>query len=130
MNRYLAAAALLMAAIGAVHSFLGERMVFRRMRTGGIVPVNGAPVLREGHVRILWVSWHLVTVFGWCVALTLWWLADVRNAHLAAALPTQAAALALLAGALLVLVGTRGRHPGWIGLLVAAALTAASMFAR
>ena len=30
--------------------------------------------------------------------------------------------VSLLAGACLVLVGTKGRHPGWLGLLAAAAL--------
>jgi hypothetical protein len=39
------------------------------------------------------------------------------------ALVSQAIVGAFLAGSVLVLVATRGRHPGWIGLLAVAALS-------
>ncbi len=123
MNPYLAAAGILCFLIGLVHTALGEVLVFQRLRAkGAFIPAAGGTALRERHVRILWASWHLVTVFGWCIAAALAWLAQPAQAPLAASFPTWAIAVSLLAGAFLVLVGTKGRHPGWLGLLAAAAL--------
>lgn len=129
MNRCFLAAAVLLLVIGLVHSLLGERLIFRRMRAGGLIPTQGGPVLRQAHVRILWASWHIVTVLGWGLAAMLFWLADASAAPLAASPLVQALALALLLSAALVLVGTRGRHPGWLGLLAAAGLVAAGAWA-
>lgn len=122
MNVYLSAAAFLLVVVGLVHSVLGELLIFHRMRPRGIVPADGGKLLRSAHVRILWATWHIVTVLGWCVAALLWWLAQPSNPHLARALPGAAAIAALVASSALVLVGTRGRHPGWAGLLTAAVL--------
>ncbi|MDN3544892.1 hypothetical protein QWZ02_10605 [Kinneretia asaccharophila] len=129
MNRCFLAAAVLLLIIGLVHSLLGERLIFRRMRAGGFIPTQGGPVLRQAHVRILWASWHIVTVLGWGLAAMLFWLADASAAPLAASPLVQALALALLLSAALVLVGTCGRHPGWLGLLAAAGLVAAGAWA-
>lgn len=56
MNIYFLAAAVLLILIGLVHSILGEKLIFRRMRKGGFIPTNGGPALREPHVRILWAT--------------------------------------------------------------------------
>jgi hypothetical protein len=122
MNWYLLSASVLAFAIGLAHSVLGERLIFRRMRSGGLVPTRGAPVLHESHVRILWASWHVVTAMGWCVAAVLAWLAWPSGRLPAPPLIASVIVAAMLAGALLVLVGTRGRHPGWVGLLGVAVL--------
>ena len=42
--------------------------------------------------------------------------------YLSVAIVAEVIATAVLASAALVLVGTKGRHPGWIGLLVVAVL--------
>lgn len=123
MNPYLVAAAGLALVVGLVHSWLGERWVFSRMRQGGWLPTRGGGVLREAHVRILWASWHGLTVLGWALAAVLLLLA-VQPAT--SALQTRLlhiVALAMLATALLVFIGTRARHPGWLGLLGVAVLT-------
>lgn len=123
MNAYLAAAAALAIVIGLVHSVLGERMVFSRLRQGSWVPTQGGTLLRGPHVRILWASWHVVTVLGWAVAAALLMLAaepSLGSLHVAL---LQLIALAMLASGTLVMVGTRGRHPGWIGLFGVAGLT-------
>lgn len=109
--------------VGLVHSLLGERLVFRRLRSSGIVPTQGGTALREPHVRIRWATWHLVTVLGWLVAAILAWLSRPSAAALAQSFLPQAIAVALVACAALVLVATKGRHPGWVGLLAAAVLT-------
>ena len=117
MNTYLASAAALAFLVGLVHSVLGESMIFGRMREGKFIPTNGGRVIGEGHVRILWASWHVLTVFGWLVAATLLWLATQPVPPAAREQFCAAVAVAMLVGAVLVFVGTKARHPGWLGLL-------------
>ncbi|MBL8378643.1 MAG: hypothetical protein JNM79_12290 [Burkholderiales bacterium] len=123
MNTFILFAAGLAFLVGLAHSVFGEIMIFKRMRSGGIVPINGGKVIGEGHVRILWASWHVLTVFGWLVSSFLVWLAQPAARGVAPAWLLGAIAIAMLAGALFVLVGTKGRHPGWLGLLGVAVLT-------
>lgn len=125
MNPWFVAAGLLLLLVGLVHSVLGELLIFRRMRmrTGnGFIPTHGAALLRERHVRILWASWHLGTALGSGMVAMLFWLA-LPSSHAIAASPIPLAIIvALLASSALVLVGTQGRHPGWVGLLGVAVL--------
>ena len=116
-------AAVLVTVTGLVHSVLGETLIFRHLRNGGLVPALGAPPLRERNVRILWATWHLATLFGWAFAGLLFQLS--LGHPMSASLVTRAIVFAYLGGAVLVLVGTKGRHPGWVALTAVAALTAA-----
>ena len=127
MNLWLLSAGLLTFLIGAVHSVLGEVRVFRHLRSRGWVPTQAAPVLREFQVRILWGSWHLVTIFGWGLSAALIRLAQPdMPADLRVGL-AGIVAVALAAAALLVAGATRGKHPAWIALLLATALVAAGL---
>lgn len=63
-NTMYVAGAVLLTLVGLIHSVLGEVLIFSRMRTEGVVPTNGGSVLRERHVRILWATWHVVTVLA------------------------------------------------------------------
>jgi hypothetical protein len=121
MQMQLLAAGMLMIVIGAVHSLLGEILIFRRLRAGGIVPLLAPQPLRERHLRILWASWHLGSVLGWGLAALLIVLA-ASPGQPSAALLVRIVAAATLASSALVLFATKGRHPGWLGLLVAAVL--------
>jgi branched-subunit amino acid ABC-type transport system permease component len=123
MNIYLAAAATLAFLVGVVHSILGEHLIFRRMRSSGVVPTNGGSLLLERHVRILWASWHVLTVLGWGLAVALAWLAIYPPPTDGLRFFARTIAITMLAGALLVLIGTKGKHPGWVGLLVVAVLS-------
>lgn len=125
MNAALAAAAALVAALGGVHSVLGERRIFRHLRRGGAVPTGGQPVLREFQTRILWASWHLVTVLAWALAAVLLWLSQPAAQAASHGLIERICITALVAGAGLVLWSNRGRHLAWIALLGAAALVGA-----
>lgn len=116
MNLMLAAAAVLAMATGVVHSVLGERLIFRRLHRGSLVPTVPAPPLQERHIRILWASWHLVSVLGWVMASILWRLAGDRDSALSVDGLLNVMAGGFFAGSLLVLVATRARHPGWIAL--------------
>lgn len=120
MHTTLALAGALTFVVGAVHSILGERLIFRRMRQGTLIPTHGKPILHERHVRILWASWHVVTLFGWAMGAVMLQRASA-DAPLDAWL-AHAIAASMFGGSLLVLIGTRGRHPGWIGLLAVALL--------
>lgn len=122
MNAWLAGAAALVFTIGLVHSVLGERRIFRHLRRAGIVPTGGAPVLRDFQTRILWASWHLVTVLAWALAALLLWLAQPAARAASGGVVEQICIAALVASAGLVLWSNRGRHPAWIALLAAAAL--------
>ena len=117
-------AAILAALTGLAHSVLGEILIFRHLRNGSLVPALGAPPLRERNVRILWATWHLATLFGWAFAGVLFQLA--LGHPMSVSLMTSAIVFAYLGGAVLVLVGTKGQHPGWVALTAVAALTAAS----
>jgi hypothetical protein len=115
MQTALNAAAVLAVVTGLVHSGLGEWLIFRHLRRGTLVPQLGAPPLRARNIRILWATWHLASVFGWAFAALLFSLANVPEAPLRQRV-LQAAIAANAGGAILVLVGTRGRHPGWVAL--------------
>lgn len=123
MNVYLVSAAILAVAVGLAHSVIGEILVFSRMRRGTLVPTDGGSVLKERNVRILWASWHVLTVFGWALAAILWRLASPASIGPARDAVLYATTVAMAVGALLVFLGTKGRHPGWIGLLGVAVLT-------
>jgi hypothetical protein len=122
MNSYLAAAGLLAFIVGLVHSALGEILIFRGLRSRGIVPSDGGQLLRERHVRILWASWHVLTVLGWCVAAILFWLAQDPSRSESHEFVARAIAAAMLVSAAFVFAATKGKHPGWVGLLGVAVL--------
>ena len=123
MNPYFVAAASTAFVVGLVHSVLGEILIFRRLRLRGLVPTKGGNVLHERHVRIIWATWHIVTVFGWCLGAVLLRLSLPAGSSGSAVFIEQAIVLAALAASALVLFGTRAKHPGWIGLLVMALCT-------
>lgn len=129
MNWYFAIAGMLLFIVGLLHSLLGERLVFRRLRADTFIPTQGGQLLREPHVRILWATWHMATVMGWCIALMLFWMALPTSRHQAPAIVVQTVICTMLVSALLVLVGTKGRHPGWVGLLVVGVLAIVGQYA-
>ena len=120
MKIILIVAAVVAIVVGVVHSVLGEVLIFNKLRTSGVVPSKSAPPLQERNIRILWSTWHLASVFCWAFTGILISLAlDPKSVGTAA---LNATTFAFVGGSLLVLVGTKGRHPGWIGLLVVAIL--------
>ncbi|MBL8245713.1 MAG: hypothetical protein JNL89_16070 [Rhodanobacteraceae bacterium] len=122
METLLTLAAVLLLFTGLLHSLLGEWLIFRHLRQGTWVPQLGAPPLRARNIRILWATWHLASVFGWGFAVILWGLAATPEAPVDE-LVLSAVSGATAIGAILVLVGTGARHPGWVALGVVAALS-------
>lgn len=116
MQPLIAAAATLATTTGIIHSLLGERLIFRHLRADSLVPSLPAPPLQGRHVRILWATWHLASVLAWALAALLWHLAQQPALVVSRSVVLGATAGGFLASALLVLVATRGRHPGWVAL--------------
>ena len=116
-------AGLLLLFIGAIHSVGGEVLIFRHLRTRGLVPTITSEPLKERHIRILWATWHIVTVFGWAFGFVLLRLSRPTDEQTIRTLVENTAVIACFVSSLLVLIGTKGRHPGWLGLLGVAALT-------
>lgn len=129
MQNYLFAAAALTILVGIVHSVLGEILIFRKLRSGTVVPTHAAPPLAERHIHILWATWHVVTVFGFAFAAVFVQLGSASTAGSFEAIVLKASCAAFFAASLLVLVGTKGRHPGWIGLAGVAALVVMALAA-
>jgi hypothetical protein len=123
MQTWLIAAGVLAFVVGAIHSVLGEVLIFRHLRNKGLVPTVATPPLRERHVRILWATWHIVTVFGWAFSAILLWLAFAPNDVGFVLFVKDTIILSTLVSAFLVLIGTKGMHPGWLGLLGIAVFT-------
>ena len=123
MEVYTFMAGWLAIVVGLVHTLLGERLIFSRMRKQGVIPAFGQPVLRERHVRVLWASWHIVSIFGWALGLQLIHAARPFTELGVLQFSLRSIVIAMLCSSVLVLVATKGRHPGWIGLLVVAAFT-------
>jgi hypothetical protein len=118
MNTYFLIAAGITLFVGIAHSVIGELMIFQKLRKSGLVPKEAAPPLQARNVRILWATWHLASVFGFALAAILYVLANGEAA--ANTDIVNALIFAPAGGAALVLFATRGKHPGWIGLLAAA----------
>jgi hypothetical protein len=116
----LFAAGLVAILVGIVHSVLGELLIFRRLRDGAVIPTHPAPPLESRHIRIIWATWHLASALGFGFAALL--LAVASRMPGVDSIVISAIVGVFLAGSVLVLVGTRGRHPGWIGLLAVAVL--------
>lgn len=120
MQTFFIVAAIITVIVGVVHSVLGEILIFRKLRKRGLIPAEPAPPLKARHVKIIWATWHLASVFGFGISGILLSLSN-------SVLPPDpviinALLFAFIVGSLLVCFATRGKHPGWVALLVAAAL--------
>ena len=106
--------------LGAVHSVLGERLIFSRLRRSSLVPNMEIAPLKPRHLSIIWASWHIVSLLGAGLGVLLitqgaYWLQLSIFAR-------AAIILSMTVSCLLVLYATRGRHPGWLVLLLIALL--------
>ncbi|HTF98328.1 MAG TPA: hypothetical protein VL995_19470 [Cellvibrio sp.] len=123
MTDYFLIAAALAFTVGVIHSILGELLIFRHLRKDKIVPTLSAPPLRERHVRILWASWHIVTIFGFGFGVVLIRLSQSTGYGNLELFIGKVIIYSMLASSLLVLWATNGKHPGWVGLAAIALFT-------
>lgn len=111
MNPYFVTAAVLIVALGAAHSYLGERLILVKLFRDHTVPsILGS---HRFTMRTLRFAWHLLTVVLWSTAAVL----VVGNRATTMILAWTYLACALLAG-----FGSRFRHFSWGVFLVCAIL--------
>lgn len=122
---YLVISSILLFILGLAHSAMGEWLIFRKKREPGhIVPTLSGADLRQRHLRIIWATWHFASVLGWCVSFILWFLSAQPSvlSTIVGVYVVRAIAISCLFGSLLVAIGTREKHPGWVVLLIAGLL--------
>ncbi len=116
MNLWLYSSAVVATLAAAAHSYIGEAKLFRPL----FAETNHVGVMKS-------ISWQRVTRGVWHIASICWMLMAAMTIALAEQNPTPvvplyfASAVYLLSG-LGNVVATRGKHFGWIVLLMAAAL--------
>ncbi|MFK8102327.1 MAG: hypothetical protein AB8G15_07380 [Saprospiraceae bacterium] len=121
MNTYFLIAGILCFILGLIHSILGEILIFNSKRNkGSIVPSKHNPALRTKHLRIIWATWHLASIFGWCIGIILLKISLSQNELNAdfIAMIVKTMTYTMFLGSFFVLIGTKGKHPGWIVLLL------------
>ena len=119
MNIYFALAAGLALIVGLAHTILGELLLIRRLSSNCVPALAGSTDLAR---RTLRATWHLPTALAWGFAAILLRFSLPAAPDAYVAFVESAAALSLLAGSLIFLFCTKGKHPGWVGLLAIAVL--------
>ena len=121
MNIYFFIAGILCFILGIVHSFLGEYLIFKGKRNkGNLVPTKVKTELKERHLRIIWATWHFASFFGWCIGAFLVKISFDQNELDSEFIDfiINSTIFTMFASSLIVLIGTKGKHPGWIVLLL------------
>ncbi|UII76245.1 hypothetical protein LV716_00150 [Flagellimonas sp. HMM57] len=122
MNIYLFSAGALCVILGLFHSILGELSIFRaKGRSDNLVSAD----LKVRHLGIIWATWHLASFLGWCIGAMLISIAleqDLISIELLKFIITSIA-IAMVSSSILVFIGTKAKHPGWIVLLGIGILT-------
>jgi hypothetical protein len=119
MNLYFVVAAFLTLAIGAAHSWLGERYILVRLfRRQNIPHLLGSDVFTK---RTLRFAWHLTTI-AWFGAAALLLVLASYPLDASARMLSGVIAATFLTSAVVALAGSRGRHLSWIVFLLIAAL--------
>ena len=116
MNVLLFIAGILSILLGLAHSFLGERLIFSGWR-------ETPPVIPRRHRNIIWASWHLGSFLGFGIGGALMFLA--RQVEILPRLQPILVSLivSFVLSGLIVFYATKGKHPGWLVLLIIAVLT-------
>lgn len=113
MEGFLHLAAVLAVALGAAHSWLGERYILRRLfRRSDLPKLFGGP---EFTTRTLRFAWHITTIawFGFAALLV-----HAGRGDLAVAGMLQIIGWTFVASGFLPLLITRGKHLSWVVLFV------------
>ncbi|HEY1137990.1 MAG TPA: hypothetical protein VGE64_10910 [Xanthomonadaceae bacterium] len=113
----LTIAAGLIFALGAAHSYLGERYLLSRLlRRDNLPKLLGGTDFTKQTLRF---AWHVTTVAWWGFAILL---LQAERGELSATTAVSVIGWTAIASALLPLVITRGRHLSWIVMLAIGAL--------
>lgn len=112
-NTYLLYAGILCIILGLVHSVMGEYLIFHKLIKPSTYKITAeTQSWTRKYNGIIWATWHLASILGWCVGAILIFLAKSDTTpHV---FPLQVICIGMLAGGLIVAIGTSGKHPGWI----------------
>lgn len=111
MNFLLVLAAALALAVGAAHSYLGERYILIRLfRRPDLPNLFGGDVFTK---RTLRFAWHLTTIAWWGFAALLFLAAPRSVDPLSIRRLGAAVAATFLVTAAVTFAGSRGRHLAW-----------------
>jgi hypothetical protein len=116
----LLAAAVVLLVLGVVHSALGEALFFRH-----IGRVQGFPVIlgtTDFPKRTLRVTWHIPSILASALALILCRFSYLTKLGEGEWFVIKTISVSLLLCAVVTFIGTRGKHPGWVGFLAPAVL--------
>lgn len=114
----LAIAVFLCVAIGAIHSYLGERFILIRLfRQTQIPHLFGSDFFTK---RTLRFAWHLTTV-AWCGLAYLTWAVSRNPADLPQVVLQTVGWVFLISGAM-ALFASKGKHLSWLVFWTIAAL--------
>src|SRR5688572_24842554 len=103
-----ALAAVLAFAVGAAHSYLGERYILIRLfRRADLPKLFGGT---EFTTRTLRFAWHLTTVAWWGSGVIFWRLSQ---GTLSATTVSAILGVVFLLSAIVTLAASRGRHLAW-----------------
>jgi len=128
MNSYLALAAGVAFLTGIVHSIFGELLIFKKIRQKNRSAEPQNPGLPKVYQGIIWASWHIVSVFGWGLGAVLLWLSFSPENSKFIEFVEYTIAISMFMASMLVLLGTRGKHPGWVALLAISLLVAIDLY--
>jgi hypothetical protein len=110
-------AAALIFALGAAHSYLGERYLLMRLfRRDSLPKLLGGTEFTKQTLRF---AWHLTTVAWWGLALLL---LQAAQGELTTASTVRVIGWTAIVSGLFPLVFTRGRHLSWIVMFAIGAL--------
>ena len=121
----LVGSAAVLAVTVLVHSIGGEVLLFRRQDRWRELPrAFGTDALAK---QILRATWHIASLFGVVFVAVLFRASRLAALSEADRFAVTAIAASSIASAVLVLVLTRARHPGWVALAVAGVLCALAL---
>ncbi len=122
MNEYHLAVGWIAVFLGVVHSVLGEMLIFGPLERARRARPERKPDLRRWQLRILRTTWHVATLLGWGLGGIILYAHHMNPPLPIVQVIERMGILTFLTSALLILCGTRGRHPAWLVFLIMAFL--------
>jgi len=123
MNLYFLTAGILTVLLGIIHSILGEKLIFQRLSQADPIPSPWNKTLSGQRMRSIRSSWHLVSFFGWGIAAILLRMSFPATAGEYVIFAKNTFVVTFFITAIYWFIGTRGKHPAWIILLLIGVLT-------
>lgn len=112
MNLYLLTGAIVAFAVGALHSWLGERyIIIRLLRREDLPRLFGSDLFTRRTIRF---AWHLTTIAWWGLGAQLLWLSKLPALDPPSRTVVVVIGWTFLVSGLVSLIWSRGRHLSWV----------------